>query len=109
MTIKADESILLNESVLLSFDTLIELSGLTHLELQLLVDNGALIPNPISTISTLNALHFNSHYLISIRKLMRLKQDFELDTNSLGLTLVFIERIRTLELQLHQLVNQKLD
>ncbi len=107
MTIKTDESILLNESVHLSFDTLIELSGLTHSELHLLVDSGALVPNQTISESHLNTLRFDSHCLISIRKLVRLKQDFEIESNSFGLVLVFLERIRILELQLHDLVNQK--
>ncbi len=109
MIIDDDESIFLNESVQLSFESLAELSGLTQQELQLLIDSGALVPNQISTTSTLKPLQFNSHYLISIRRLCRLKQDFELDANSLGLTLVFLERVRVLELQLHQLISQKID
>ena len=114
MTINDDEShdvepIALNENVQLSLELLAELSGLTQQELRLLVDNGALIPNQISASSALNTLNFNSHYLISIRKLYRLKQDFELDINSLGLTLVFLERVRILELQLHHLTSQTID
>jgi len=101
-----EELILLSESVELSFDTFVELSGLTPAELQLLIDCGAIIPCQMSEIPSLETIKFNSHYLISIRKLVRLKQDFELETNSLGLMLVFLERVRTLELQLHQLTNQ---
>ncbi len=104
-----DEVLILNESVQLSLKALAELSGLTQQELQLLVENGALIPNQLTEATHLNILNFNSHYLISIRKLCRLKQVFELDTNSLGLTLIFLERVRTLELQLHHLTSQKID
>lgn len=109
MTIDNDESLLLNESVQLSLKSLAELSGLTQKDLQLLIDSGALIPTPISTTSGLNTLNFNSHYLISIRKLIRLKQDFELETNSLGLTLIFLERVRVLELQLHHITSNAID
>lgn len=104
-----DESILLSENAQLSLKLLAELSGLTQQELQLLIDNGALIPNQTSEISGLNTLNFNSHYLISIRKLYRLKQDFELDANSLSLTLIFLERVRILELQLHHLTSHTID
>lgn len=81
MTTHADELILLSESVELSFDTFVELSGLTPAELQLLIDCGAIIPCQMTEISSLETIKFNSHYLISIRKLVRLKQDFELETN----------------------------
>ncbi len=109
MTIHNDESLLLNESVQLSLKSLAELSGLTQKDLQLLIDSGALIPTPITTTSSSNTLNFNSHYLISIRKLIRLKQDFELETNSLGLMLIFLERVRVLELQLHHLTSHTID
>ena len=101
-----DESILLNESVELSFDTFLKLSGLSYDELQLLIDCGALSPCQANE-SRLESANFNSHYLISIRKLVRLKQDFELDNNALGLMLVFLERVRILEQQMHQLASKK--
>lgn len=104
-----DESIALNENFQLSLELLAELSGLTQQELQLLIDNGALIPNQITEISGLKPLNFSSHYLVSIRKLYRLKQDFELDANALGLTLIFLERVRILELQLHHLTSHTID
>ena len=101
-----DESILLSESVELSCDTFLKLSGLTQNELQLLIDCGALSPCQ-SNESRLESANFNSHYLISIRKLVRLKQDFELEDNALGLMLVFLERVRILEQQLQQLARKK--
>lgn len=103
---QTDESILLTESVELSFDHFVALSGLTHAELQLLMDCGAIIPCKMTETASIETIKFNSHYLISIRKLARLKQDFELETNSLGLMLVFLERVRILEQQLHHLTHQ---
>jgi hypothetical protein len=44
---------------------------------------------------------------VSIRTLSRLKHDFELDNNSLGLIMVFLERINALEAQLQRLDSQK--
>lgn len=92
----------LDEHHEVSLHELITLSGLTLEELLLLVDSGALIPNN-ATVENLSAdtWQFNSHCLVSIRTLSRLKQDFELEANSLGLTLIFLERIRTLEFQLN--------
>ena len=103
MTTHTDEFVLLSESVELSFDAFLRLSGLTHEELQLLMDCGALVPRQVSKKAAIENCHFNSHYLISIRKLARLKQDFELDSNVLGLMLVFLERVRTLEEQVQHL------
>jgi len=92
----------LDESHQLSMDELFELSELTMEELHHLVASGALIPNN----PTEEVLHFNSHFLITIRTLSRLKHDFELEPSAYALTLIFLERIRDLEYQLHEL-NQK--
>lgn len=103
MNTKTDESILLNESFLLSFNSLLELSGLTHVDLQILIECGAIVPNQTIVNVHLSEQKFNSHYLVLIRQLVRLRQDFEISNDSIGLTFIFLERIRTLELQLKQL------
>ena len=99
--------IFLNEHHTLSFDELITLSGLSQSELQQLVENGALKPDHLNETaasnSNINAWHFSSHQLASIRILFRLKRDFELEENSLSLILLFLERIRKLEAQLQHL------
>ncbi len=99
--------ILLNEHHTLSLDELIKLSGLSQATLQLLVENGALVPNhlpeAIASNNNINTWHFSSHHLVSIRTLSRLKRDFELENNSLSLILLYLERIRTLEAQLQHL------
>jgi chaperone modulatory protein CbpM len=98
MNVECSESVLLDEQHEISLNELAELSGLSSEELCQLVDSGVLLPNnPAEAI-----WHFNSHYVISIRSLSRLKQDFELESNSLGLMLVFLERIRALEQQLNR-------
>lgn len=92
------ESLFLDEQHEISLNELAELSGLSSEELYQLVDSGVLIPiNPDAAI-----WHFNSHYVVSIRTLCRLKQDFELESNSLALMLTFLERIRILEHQLNR-------
>lgn len=88
----------LDEHHEVSLDEIIQLSGLTQDELHRLVESGALIPNN----PTDDSWRFNSHYLVSILTLSRLKHDFELESDSLALTLVFLERIRTLEFQLQR-------
>jgi chaperone modulatory protein CbpM len=98
MNVEYFESILLDEQHEIPLNELAELSGLSLKELHQLVDSGVLIPNnPTEAI-----WHFNSHCVTSIRTLFRLKQDFELESNALGLMLVFLERIRVLEHQLNK-------
>ena len=101
------DSIVLNEHHTLSFEELIALSGLSQAELHQLVENGALTPEhlietPLNN-TNINTWHFSSHHLVCIRQLSRLKRDFELESNSLSLILVFLERIRKLEAQLQHL------
>lgn len=99
----------LNEQHALSFDELIKLSGLSQATLQLLVENGALTPSHLNkatgNLSNKNTLYFSSHHLITIRTLIRLQHDFELENNSLCLIMLYLQRIQTLETQLKYLNN----
>ena len=97
MKTELTELIWLDEQHEVSLDELVELSGLSQLELHELVESGALLPNN----SAAETWQFSSHCIVSIRKLSRLKQDFELEQNALSLMLVFLERIRVLEFKLH--------
>jgi hypothetical protein len=99
MNTQQKDSMWLDENHTISLDELIELSGLPIKDLQNLLESGVLVPNNKEEA----IWHFNSHYLISIRALSRLKQDFELEPNAFALTLVFLERIRTLEFELRGL------
>ena len=108
MNIEHSELMWLDEQHEVSLDELVELSGLSLQELQLLVESGALVPNLVPNSLVPNNLvsdtwHFSSQCIVSIRTLTRLKQDFELEQNALGLMLVFLERIRTLEFKLREL------
>ena len=108
MNIEHTELMWLDEQHEVSLDELVELSGLSLQELQLLVESGALVPNLVPNSLVTNNLtsdtwHFSSHCIVSIRTLSRLKQDFELEQNALGLMLVFLERIRKLEFKLREL------
>ena len=108
MNIEHTELMWLDEQHEVSLDELVELSRLSLQELQLLVESGALVPNLVPNSLVTNNLtsdtwHFSSHCIVSIRTLSRLKQDFELEQNALGLMLVFLERIRKLEFKLREL------
>ena len=93
-----------------SFDELIALSGLPKATLLFLVENQALTPNHPNQAAdnnrNVNTWHFSSHHLLTVRKLSRLQHDFELEDNSLGLIMLYLERISTLEAQLQQLEKQ---
>lgn len=98
MNVEYPASVFLDEQHEISLNELAELSGLSLEELYELVDSGVLLPNnPEDAI-----WHFNSNYVISVRALFRLKQDFELESGSLALMLAFLERIRILEHQLNK-------
>ena len=114
MNIEHTELMWLDEQHEVSLDELVELSGLSLHELQLLVESGALVPNLVPNSLVPNNLasdtwHFSSHCIVSIRTLSRLKQDFELEQNALGLMLVFLERIRKLEFKLHEIDHTKVE
>lgn len=114
MNIEHSELMWLDEQHEVSLDELVELSGLSLQELQLLVESGALVPNLVPNNLVPNNLasdtwHFSSHCIVSIRTLSRLKQDFELEQNALGLMLVFLERIRKLEFKLRELDHTKVE
>jgi chaperone modulatory protein CbpM len=99
MNIDFTELVWLDHHHEVSLAELAELSGLAQEELRQLVDSGALIP----TNSDDKQWSFSGQCVVSTRTLCRLKQDFELEPNALALTLVFLERIRTLELKLQEL------
>ena len=99
MNIDFTELVWLDHHHEVSLDELAELSGLAQVELRQLVESGALTPiNPDE-----EAWSFSGQCVVSIRTLSRLKQDFELEPNAFALTLVFLERIRRLELKVQEL------
>ena len=105
MNIDFSEIVWLDHHHEVSIDELVELSGFSQEELRQLVDSGALVPiNPDEICWS-----FSAHSVVSIRTLSRLKQDFELESNAFALTLVFLERIRALELKVQELTLRKLE
>lgn len=82
-----------------SFAELVRLSGLSETELRELVDYGALAPtNPQEAEWT-----FSGDFVVTVRAAGRLRDDLELDTQTLALTLTLIQRIRELEAQIGNL------
>jgi hypothetical protein len=85
-----------------SFAELVQLSGLSQAELRDLVDYGAVAPNnPQDAEWT-----FSGDIVVAIRTAARLRDDLELDTQTLALALTLINRIRKLEAQISNLQAQ---
>jgi chaperone modulatory protein CbpM len=97
MIIDLTDVIWLDEQHQVSFEELEQLSGLSRSELDELVENGALVP------ASSEPLTFSSSYIVSVKTVRRLREDFELDLNALSLSLVLLGRIRELELQIKEL------
>lgn len=78
---------------------LAECSGMTEFELRELVEYGALVPlNPDG-----DEWRFAGHCVVTVRVASRLRHDFELDAQSLALSLSLLGRIHDLEAELRQL------
>lgn len=102
MDIEHSELIWLDEQYEVTLDDLVELSGMSLEELNVLVESGALIPNNLDASINAESWHFNCQCIKTIRTLSRLKEAFELEQNSLGLMMVFLERIEKLEYKLSE-------
>lgn len=83
----------------LSFDELVEISGLAPAVLRELVECGAL--EPLDTRAA--DWRFATRVIVVARTASRLQRDFELDAHALSVVLRFAERIDALEAQLRNL------
>ncbi|HEX5538592.1 MAG TPA: chaperone modulator CbpM [Methylophilaceae bacterium] len=98
MIIDVTDAVWLDEQHEVSIAELAQLSGLTMTEIQELIDNGALVPVQPEK----RPLTFRSTYIVLVKSVSRLRDAFELDTSTLSLTLILLERIRLLQDQLKQ-------
>ncbi len=85
-----------------SLGDLVQLSGLSEAELRELVDYGAVTPNNPQEAEWI----FSGDIVVAIRAAVRLRDDLELDTQTLALALTLVNRIRDLEAQMSQLQAQ---
>lgn len=95
MIVDLTEVVWLSEGHLVSYHELQQLSGLDDREIHLLVESGALTPQDPHTDQ------FDSALIDLLRRLSHLKQDFELDSNGMCLSLSLLQKIHSLERQLH--------
>jgi chaperone modulatory protein CbpM len=93
------DALWMDEHRVVSFNELIEISGLTHDELLELVHGGA-IPARETHGTTYT---FSARVVTVARTACRLRDELELDTAGLGVALRLLERVRDLEAEIAQL------
>ena len=99
MKIEITDAVWLDERQQFSLAELADLSGLPEPELKQLIDYETLLP----TDPGAGEARFDAHCLVIARMACRLRNDFDLDSGGLALTLTLLERIRALEAQLRAL------
>ena len=95
--IEATTALVLDDTGTLTIAELVEQSGLSADELQVLIDCGALEPREASATSW----RFSTRCVITARTARRLRDDLALDdTHALAIVLRFMQRIEALEREL---------
>jgi chaperone modulatory protein CbpM len=108
MTIELTEAQWLHDHAEVSWEELVELSGLAPELLRELVEYGALAPinAQAQTDDQPVQWRFTARSIVAVRSVSRLREDFDLDTNALSVALRLVERIHELEAQLRDLQSQ---
>jgi hypothetical protein len=102
MELQQTEAVWLDERIEFSLAELGRCSGLSDAEVQELIDYGVLAP----TDPQCAELSFSANLVVTIRAARRLRDDLELDPQTLALALTLIGRIRELEAQVRSLKAQ---
>ena len=103
MQIETPNVLWLDATQPMSIDDLVELSGLVEEEVCELVLAGALVPSNYPDIPWT----FSGDCVVTVRKASRLRDDLELDSHALALTLRLLEQVRCLEAELSKLRAQQ--
>ena len=97
--IETSAAVVLDETGTLTVAELVERSGLSEEELQVLIDCGALAPRDAAGATW----HFSAHCVVTARTARRLRDDFALDdAHALAVVLRFMQRIEVLEAELRR-------
>ncbi|HEX4984750.1 MAG TPA: chaperone modulator CbpM [Burkholderiales bacterium] len=96
----------LHEQADVSFEELVRLSGLAPDLLLELVEFGALTPSNPAAAAQSAQWRFTAECAVAVRRVGRLREDFELDTAALSLALNLVERIQILESEVQSLRSQ---
>ena len=99
MATEHEETTWLHSHGQVSIVELAQCSGLPESLLRELVDYGALSPADPQAPEW----HFSADYVVTVRTAARLRNDLELETPVLAMTLSFLERIKRLEAEVRHL------
>ena len=100
MKFESTSALILDETGSLSIAQLVEQSGLSEADLQVLVECGALLPRD----SGASQWTFSSRCVVTARTARRLRDDFALeDVHALAVVLRFHDRVVALERELRRL------
>jgi len=109
MKIELTDAEWLHEHGEITFEEVVALSGMSSEFLHQLIDHGALAPIDQPTHSNLDPAQwrFTTRCVVTVRKVNRLRQDFDLDANALSVAFALLERLHDLEMRLHELQMQR--
>jgi chaperone modulatory protein CbpM len=99
MRIELTEVFWLHEHHALSVRQLSELSGLSELEVNELMDYGAIEPIDIDA----RERSFDAQCIVAVRTACRLRDDFDLNMHGVALALTLLDRISALDEQVRDL------
>ena len=97
MKIDVSEWVWLNDQKVCSAQHLAEVSGLSHEDIEDLIDVGVIVPVDLGAQIKL----FQLHYVVTANMARRLRDDFELDRNGMVLALTLLQRIDRIEQELN--------
>jgi len=99
MNSELDDLDWLDEQRCVSLAELAELSGLSETDIRELTESGVLVPRkPDAGVPS-----YTRHCVVVARTASRLREDFELDTGGLALSLTLLDRMRELEARIREL------
>ena len=102
MTIEITQAVWIEEHAPLSFDEIVQLSGLPPEVVHGLIDSGAIE----AAGGTRSQKRFDARCVTALLAARRLHADFELDSNGVAVAVTLLEKIRELEVQLQRLRTQ---
>ncbi len=103
MQIETHNVLWLDATQRVSIKDLVDLSGLVEEEVCELVFAGALVPSDYNQ----SPWTFSGDCVLTVRKASRLRDDLELDSHALALTLQLLEQVRALEAEVARLRAQQ--
>jgi chaperone modulatory protein CbpM len=99
VNIVVEQALTMDEQGTISYSELVAATGVPEDSVRELVRYGALAPLDAAAPTW----EFNARALVVVRKVQRLRNEFELDTHAVAVVLSYLERIEALEGELREL------